>query len=74
MSKKEILIEFIMQDIVAFIVADNNIEIDEAMNIFYNSTLFQKLQEIETGLLYLESSAYIYDILKDEINSGKLVQ
>lgn len=73
MSKKEILIEFIMQDIVAFIVADNNIEIDEAMNIFYNSTLFQKLQEIETGL-YLESSAYIYDILKDEINSGKLVQ
>jgi hypothetical protein len=50
MSKKEILIEYIIQDIVAFIVMDMNVELDEAMNIFYNSVLFEKLQDIETGL------------------------
>jgi len=54
MSKREMLIEYIMQDIVAFIVADKNVEIDEAMNIFYNSVLFEKLHDIETGL-YLEN-------------------
>ncbi len=72
-NKKEMLIEYIIQDIVAFIVEDKNIEFDEAMNVFYNSKTFEKLQDIETGL-YLESSAYIYEILKDEVLHGQLVQ
>lgn len=73
MSKKELLIEYIIQDIVAFIIEEKNVELDEAMNIFYNSTLFEKLQDVETGL-YLESSSYIYEILKDEIANGELIQ
>ena len=32
-----------------------------------------KLQDVETGL-YLESSAYIYDLYKDELNFGHIVQ
>ncbi len=73
MNKKEMLIEYIIQDIVAYIIADKNVELDEAMNIFYNSVLFEKLQDIETGL-YLESSAYIYEILKDKFSNGHLIQ
>ena len=73
MSKQEQLIEYIVQDIVDMLTTDQNIEYDEAMNKFYNSEVFEKLQERETGL-YLESSEYIYDLFKDEINFGHIIQ
>lgn len=73
MSKQEQLIEFTIQDIIHYLVADLHIEYDEAMNIFYNSETFDKLQDIETGL-YLESSAYVYGLLQDEQNFGHFVQ
>lgn len=73
MSKQEQLIEYIVQDIVDMLTTDQNIEYDEAMNKFYNSEVFEKLQDRETGL-YLESSEYIYDLFKDEINFGHIIQ
>ena len=48
-------------------------EYDDAMNCFYESQVFDKLQDQETGL-YLESPAYVYDLYKDEINFGKITQ
>ena len=54
MSKQDQLIEYIVQDIVDMLATDQNIEYDEAMNKFYNSEVFEKLQDKETGL-YLES-------------------
>lgn len=73
MSKQEQLIEYIVQDIVDMLATDQNIEYDEAMNKFYNSEVFEKLQDKETGL-YLESSEYIYDLFKDEMNFGYIIQ
>lgn len=52
---------------------DRKIKYDEAMNLFYNSKIFEKLQDTCTGL-YLDSSSYIYDLLKDELNFGRIVQ
>lgn len=43
------------------------------MNKFYNSKVFEKLQDKETGL-YLESPEYVYDLFKDEMNFGYIVQ
>lgn len=73
MSKQDQLIEYIVQDIVDMLATDQNIEYDEAMNKFYNSEVFEKLQDKETGL-YLESSEYIYDLFKDEMNFGHIIQ
>lgn len=73
MSKQDQLIEYIVQDIVDMLALDQNIEYDEAMNKFYNSKVFEKLQDKETGL-YLESSEYIYDLFKDEMNFGHIIQ
>lgn len=73
MSKQEQLIEFTIQDIIHYLATDLHIEYDDAMNIFYNSETFDKLQDIETGL-YLESSAYVYGLLQDERNFGHLIQ
>lgn len=73
MSKQRQLVEYIIQDIVDMITIDQEIEYDVAMNKFYNSEVFEKLQDLETGL-YLESSGYVYDLFKDELNFGHIVQ
>ena len=73
MGKQEQLIEYIVQDIVDMFSSDQDIEYDEAMNKFYNSKVFEKLQDKDTGL-YMESSEYVYDLFKDEINFGRIVQ
>lgn len=73
MGKQEQLIEYIVQDIVDMFSSDQNIEYDEAMNRFYNSKIFEKLQDKETGL-YMESSEYVYDLFKDEMNFGRIAQ
>lgn len=67
------LVEYIIQDIVYMIATDQRIEYDQAMNKFYNSQVFEKLLEEETGL-YLESSEYVYDLFKDEMNFGHIIQ
>lgn len=43
------------------------------MNKFYYSEVFEKLQDVETGL-YMQSPAYVYDIFKDEMNFGHIIQ
>jgi len=65
MDKREILTEFITQDIITKIAQEKGTEISEAMNIFYSSVTFEKLQDYETGL-YLEGTDYIYDLLMEE--------
>ena len=73
MSKQEQLVEYIIQDIVDMFSSDQDIEYDEAMNKFYNSKVFEKLQDKGTGL-YMESSEYVYDLFKDEMNFGHIIQ
>ena len=60
MCKKNQLLEYSIQDIIDMISTDQSIEYDEAMNKFYNSEVFEKLIDKETGL-YLESPEYVYD-------------
>ena len=73
MCKKDQLLEYSIQDIIDMISTDQSIEYDEAMNKFYNSEVFEKLIDKETGL-YLESPEYVYDLFKDEVNYGLIIQ
>lgn len=73
MSRQDQLIEFVTQDIIEMITNDQGVEYDEAMNKFYHSEVFEKLQNIETGL-YMQSPAYVYDLFRDEMNFGHIVQ
>lgn len=73
MSTREKLMEFTTQRIIQYLMHDRDMEVDEAMNLFYNSTVFEKLHDEETGL-YLEGPLYVYDLLKNEIRNGRLVQ
>ena len=73
MSKREQLMEYITQDIIVFLMKDRELDVDEAINLFYNSIVFEKLHNEDTGL-YLEGSLYIYDLLKNELANGVLLQ
>lgn len=73
MSKQEQLIEYIIVDVIEMIATELGIEYDTAMEIFYNSQVFEKLQDEETGL-YQASSLYVYDLFRDELNFGRIVQ
>ena len=71
-EKQSQLMEYITQDIIAYITEDEQIEPEEAMKKFYTSELYEKIMDPETGL-YLEGSGYIYDLYQNSVN-GKIVQ
>ena len=73
MSLQQQLMEYIIQDIIEMLTVQQEMEYDEAMNKFYNSEVFEKLIDKETGL-YLESPEYVYDLFKDEMNFGHIIQ
>ena len=73
-KKIEYLIEGISKDIIAYLMEDNGMKMtDAAISVFHNSETFAKLSDPNTGL-YIESSAYVYEILKTELRFGKITQ
>lgn len=73
MDTKKMLIEGIIQDLIKYLCEDKETVIEEALDMVYNSEVFQRISDIETGL-YRESSSYIYELLKDELSDGKIIQ
>lgn len=73
MEIKKELIEGIIQDLVKFLCEEKSFSIEKSIDIIYNSLIFDKLTDVETGL-YKESSSYVYELLSDELNEGALIQ
>jgi hypothetical protein len=73
MEIKKVLMEGIIQDLINYLCDEKNISINESMSTVYNSIVYTKLYDEDTGL-YRESSSYIYELLKDEIEDGCLNQ
>ena len=73
MDVKKELIEGIIQELVKFLCEDKSFTIQKSMDIVYNSSVFDKVYDVETGL-YKESASYVYELLIDELNDGKLIQ
>jgi len=73
MNKPEQLKEYITGDVIGYYAVDSGVSTKDAMSCFYNSEIFDKLDDVETGL-YLCSSPYVYGLFCDELQSGKIVQ
>ncbi|WP_206214448.1 hypothetical protein [Adlercreutzia sp. ZJ141] len=58
----EQLIEFNVQDVVKIIAEEKSCSVEQAMNEFYLSKVYDGLVDPETGL-YLQSPAYLYELL-----------
>ena len=67
------IIAYLMEDNVAYLMEDNGMKMTDAISVFHNSETFAKLSDPNTGL-YIESSAYVYEILKSELKMGKITQ
>ena len=65
--------DFVTTDVVLALMEKTGISAEEAMKDFYNSEVFDRLCDNETGL-YRESGGYVYELLKDEKKHGKLIQ
>lgn len=66
------LFEGISADVVRYLVERDGMELSEAISVFHNSETFSKLEDFDTGL-YIESPAYVYDLLQSELRNGRLV-
>ena len=66
------LFEGISADVVRYLVERDGMDLSEAISTFHNSETFAKLEDFSTGL-YIESPAYVYDLLLSELKNGRLV-
>ena len=64
--------DFVTTEIISAITEDTELAVPEAMKAFYNSEVFERLCDSETGL-YRESGGYVYELYKTEREYGHLV-
>jgi len=72
-DKIEFMMEYVTSDVISSIIEETGVSAPEAMKAFYNSEVFDRLRDAETGL-YRESGGYVYDLYKTECKYGRLVQ
>ena len=72
LEKKQInfIIDCDVEEIASLLQEDYGMKILDAFNTVYNSNIYKKLIDTETGL-YIQSPLYIYEYLKEEINESK---
>lgn len=69
-NQQQEMIEYTAQEVVRYIMEDEKMSMEEAMERLFMSETFDKLSDIETAL-YLEGSAYIYELLNRELEGKK---
>ena len=72
-AKIQFMMDYVTSVNIECIMKDQRLTVGEAMKILYNSQVFDRLCDVETGL-YRESGGYVYDLYKIEREHGRLVQ
>lgn len=67
----EFIINCDVEKIVSLLQEDYGMTILDAFDTIYNSRIYKKLIDTETGL-YIQSPLYIYEYLKEEIGESKM--
>lgn len=71
-KEQQFLIDSITDDMAGYLINDTGMSVIEALDVIYNSQLYEKLTDLETGLYY-QSPSYCYEYLKHELKFGKVV-
>lgn len=66
------LIDSLIEQLVLMAVEEYKLAIPEALQLVYNSQLYEKITDLETGLYY-QSASYNYELLRHEMKYGKIV-
>lgn len=67
----EFIINCDVEKIVSLLQEDYGMTILDAFDTIYNSRIYKKLIDTETGL-YIQSPLYIYEYLKEEIGEPQM--
>jgi len=62
----EILVENILTELTQYVMADYGYSLEQALDCVYTSHLLNLLQQ-EEDELYVQSPAYLYELLKKEL-------
>lgn len=70
-EETKFLIDSLVERMVVWAMQDYNLSLQEAFGLVYNSQLYEKIMDLETGLYY-QSARYNYNLLGREITLGKI--
>lgn len=70
-NETKFLLDTLTKNLILKVVEYLGCSMKEAMDIVYNSQLYEKIIDTETGL-YFQSAGYNFELLKKEMLTGKL--
>lgn len=73
MTKEEFMIEDITRELAEWLMSERHLSAKEALQTIYTSDTYRTLINHDSGL-YSQSTAYIYEYLENELNTGKMSQ
>lgn len=70
---RDYLVSNTIDKMVEFLIVNENLALDQAMDMVYSSDTIKKLQNVE-GELFVQSPDYVYELIKKEyrIDSDKI--
>ena len=71
-KEQKYLIDTLTKNLTQKVMAEFNYSITEAMDAVYNSQLYEKVLDLETGLYY-QSAGHNYGFLRNELLTGKMM-
>ncbi len=71
-DEAKFLIDSLVEQLSISLMDEYGLSITESLNEVYNSQLYEKLIDLETGLYY-QSAKYNYQLLKHEMTYGKII-
>lgn len=66
------LIDSLVEQLALMVMDEYKLPIPKALELVYNSQLYDKIMDLETGLYY-QSARYNYELLRHEVRYGKIV-
>lgn len=70
-EQTKFLIDSLVEQLALWAMRDYRLSMVEALQLVFNSQLYDKVVDLDTGLYY-QSAAYNYGLLKHELVYGKL--
>lgn len=70
-EQTKFLIDSLVEQLALWAMRDYRLSMVEALQLVFNSQLYDKVVDLETGLYY-QSAAYNYGLLKHELVYGKI--
>lgn len=68
-QSKQFQIECLTNELIAMLMEERSMTMEQAMDIIYNSHTYEKVERASTGL-YFQGAVYIMDMLQEELNAA----